>query len=155
MKIRPTRFPRYSVSDTGEVYKDGEYLKAHVRGNLTKVNDSRYMAVNISRWDEDLGKWRQAKEYVHRLVAEAFIPNPNNLSDVDHIDCNKSNNHVSNLRWVSREENMARNRLPVGTIRKRGGGGSHYIREDSGWTLIPRDQYAAYGITHETKKTSN
>ena len=42
---------------------------------------------------------------VHRLVAKAFIPNPLGLGDVDHIDGNKSNNRVENLRWVSHKEN--------------------------------------------------
>ena len=152
MKILPTRFPRYSVSDTGKVFHDGKEIAAHPRGNLTKVNDSRYMAVNISIYDEN-GKFaKQTKHYVHRLVAEAFIPNPENLSDVDHIDCVKSNNHVSNLRWSSRDDNMARNRLPNGTIRKRK---SYYIMEDGNWILIPKSEYDKHGITHETKKTSN
>jgi hypothetical protein len=44
-------------------------------------------------------------KYVHRLVGEAFIPNPNNLPQIDHIDGNKHNNDVSNLRWVSVSEN--------------------------------------------------
>ena len=43
--------------------------------------------------------------FIHRLVAEAFIPNPLGLRDVDHIDGNKSNNRVENLRWVSHKEN--------------------------------------------------
>lgn len=43
----------------------------------------------------------------HRLVAEHFIPNPNNLAEVNHIDLNKNNNHISNLEWVTRHENEA------------------------------------------------
>jgi hypothetical protein len=44
-------------------------------------------------------------EQVHRLVAICFIPNPNNLAQVNHIDGNKDNNHVNNLEWMSNEEN--------------------------------------------------
>ena len=37
---------------------------------------------------------------VHRLVADAFVPNPNKFEMVDHIDSNRQNNHPSNLRWI-------------------------------------------------------
>lgn len=43
---------------------------------------------------------------VHRLVAEAFIPNPNKLPQINHIDGNKENNNVKNLEWVNNSQNM-------------------------------------------------
>ena len=46
---------------------------------------------------------------IHRLVAQAFIPNPENKSQVDHIDSNPFNNNVENLRWVTFEEQFINN----------------------------------------------
>lgn len=44
--------------------------------------------------------------YVHRAVAIAWLPNPNNYAEVDHIDFNRRNNNVENLRWFSKSENL-------------------------------------------------
>lgn len=46
--------------------------------------------------------------YVHRLVAMAFIPNPDNLPVVDHIDHDRSNNRVDNLQWMTQKDNVRR-----------------------------------------------
>lgn len=43
---------------------------------------------------------------IHRLVAEAFIPNPKNKPFINHIDCNKQNNCIKNLEWVTARENV-------------------------------------------------
>lgn len=51
---------------------------------------------------------RFCNDYVHRLVAKAFIPNPNNYEQVDHINSNRQDNRVANLRWISRQDNNKR-----------------------------------------------
>lgn len=49
---------------------------------------------------------RSITKGIHRLVAETYLDNPNNLSDVDHIDGDRTNNHLSNLRWLSHGDNI-------------------------------------------------
>lgn len=44
--------------------------------------------------------------YVHRIIAQMFIPNPMNLSDINHKDSNPANNNVENLEWLSHEDNL-------------------------------------------------
>lgn len=43
---------------------------------------------------------------IHRLVAETFIPNPNDYRVINHIDCNKTNNNVNNLEWCTQKHNI-------------------------------------------------
>lgn len=51
---------------------------------------------------------KSKKVPIHRLVAEAFIPNPENKATVDHIDGNRKNNSIDNLRWATYSENNSR-----------------------------------------------
>jgi hypothetical protein len=85
----------YQVSDTGLV-------KTTKTGRILRPAVSRHGYERVC-----LFKMDQERRYrVHRLVAMAFIPNPENLPQVNHKDGNKRNNHVSNLEWVTNEENM-------------------------------------------------
>lgn len=67
------------------------------------LSNSGYLFVNLAIPSVN-GK-RTKQEYIHRLVALAFIPNPKNLPQVNHKDRNKRNNSVDNLEWVTQEEN--------------------------------------------------
>lgn len=58
--------------------------------------------------------------FVHRLIAEAFIPNPDNLPEVDHLNRNRADNRVENLRWVTHKEN-SRNTEQHDRVEARGG----------------------------------
>lgn len=61
-------------------------------------------------------KGKQFNAYAHRIIASKFIPNPDNLPEVNHIDSNKLNNDVSNLEWCTRSHNMKH--LKYGSIER-------------------------------------
>ena len=56
--------------------------------------------------------------HVHRLIAETFIPNPDNKPCIDHIDRNRANNDVSNLRWVTTKENAYNQKNNIPGVRR-------------------------------------
>lgn len=93
----------YQISDTGLVRRK-ERVCVDSLGRHKKIPElllqprptkTGYLRVQINYKDY----------YIHRLVAQAFIPNPLHKSEVNHIDGNKSNNCVSNLEWVTKQEN--------------------------------------------------
>ena len=90
----------YLVSSQGRVaatrFKTGSCKYPEKRIKAINDNGSGYMQVAM----------RHKNYYVHRLVAEAFIENPNGLPQVHHLDANTKNNSVDNLAWVTARENI-------------------------------------------------
>ena len=91
---------RYVINNKngGERFINGKLMK------LTKVkgreeSDTKYLVVNLRSYGSN------KVSLVHRLVAEAFIPNPNNMPEINHKDGNKENNFVDNLEWCTYSEN--------------------------------------------------
>lgn len=81
----------YFVTEDGKVFRNGKQLKTHKRDR-----ESFRPSIN--------GKQKTVQ--VHRWIAETFIPNPDNKPEINHIDGNPLNNNVSNLEWVTHQENM-------------------------------------------------
>lgn len=98
----------YQVSNLGRVRSCDRIVRCgygktrKIKGVLLKPNlmNTGYYSVMLSK---ECKGW---KVLVHRLVCEAFIPNPYNKQEVDHIDGNRINNNVCNLHWVTGKENM-------------------------------------------------
>ena len=94
----------YQVSNLGRVRsldrKVWNYIK---RGRILKAHNNGHGYYNVSLHNNDKV---EKHVYVHILVAKTFIPNPNNYTEVNHKDFNKTNNSVDNLEWVSHKQNI-------------------------------------------------
>lgn len=102
-------FPDYTVDEEGNVFS----YKTGTRYKMSPYLDGkkRYRMIDLMR------DGVKSKLLVHRLVAQAFIPNPDNLPEVDHIDNNTQNNCVSNLRWCDRKFNLQRSYETMSPVR--------------------------------------
>jgi len=93
-------FDNYEVSNLGNVrnIKTGRILKGSVNGR-------GYLMVGLSK-DK-----KPTKKTIHRIIAEVFIDNPENKPSADHIDNDKKNNDIKNLRWATSKENSQNRKI--------------------------------------------
>lgn len=91
----------YYITENGECYnsRTGKYLKG-------QISNSGYLNYNLSLTPDN-----KRRLYAHRLVAQAFIPNPDNKPEVNHINGNKLDNRLENLEWCTASENQKHNVL--------------------------------------------
>lgn len=100
---KETKFKNYYISNYGRILSKGDTENRYKRNNdlilspADNKNGNGYLFVNIC------GK----QIYVYRLVAETFIPNPNNYPEVNHKNKNKKDNRVDNLEWCDSKYNAA------------------------------------------------
>jgi hypothetical protein len=104
-------FTGYFVDKEGNIYsvlqkgcRDKFNMKKWKKAEKIKPRKTRNGYCRVCLKDDISGKRKDI--YVHRIVAETFIPNVNNVSDVNHIDSNPEKNNVENLEWTSHKENL-------------------------------------------------
>ena len=91
-------YNNYSVNENGEVRND---ISGKIKSTLV-FKRTGYCYVDLSKNN------KSKRMLIHRLVAEAFIPNPENKPTVDHADGNRKNNRIDNLRWATYSEQNSR-----------------------------------------------
>ena len=98
----------YEVSNTGRVRSVDRYIKnGHSsyrlhKGKVISLLKGEYGYIQVNLYYNG----KNYKKYVHRLVAQAFIPNPDNLPQINHKDEDKTNNRVDNLEWCTAKYNI-------------------------------------------------
>lgn len=107
-------YDKYLVSTWGKVYRvdfveqvlneDIDFCTRKLHELATETTSKGYLRVALFK--NGKRKWHK----VHRLVAKAFIPNPYNKPQINHVDGNKENNSITNLEWVTDEENKLHQR---------------------------------------------
>ena len=99
-------YPNYMISSMGNVknIKTGKLLK-------TRIGNNGYYTITLSK------KGEIKKKDIHRLIAIAFIPNPENKPEIDHINTDKIDNRIENLRWVTHKENI-NNPISISKMKK-------------------------------------
>jgi hypothetical protein len=105
-------FSGYFVTEDGRVFSawKQQYIKG-LQGSARYLNFNNITEVKYSICKGYLqvhlqNEKKKMKKTVHRLVAETYLKNPNNLSQVNHIDENKLNNHINNIEWVTQNQNI-------------------------------------------------
>lgn len=93
---KPIRGLHYEISSLGNIRNS----ESHKPISQFDKNGAGYIRVNL------FSNGKKKRCFIHRLVAEAFIPNPENKPQVNHKDGNKQNNNLENLEWVNASENM-------------------------------------------------
>lgn len=153
----------YQISNYGRIKSLEKYIKSGIKNSkkvkrkekILKIQENRYgyNYVNLSKNSEHKYKT------IHRLVAQAFIPNPQNKPQVNHIDGDKTNNCISNLEWCTSSENEIHAYKFLNKHKNNGNKGKFGKENAKAKVVLQIDKYTNkilnkyYGISEAERKT--
>ena len=134
-------YEKYGISNLGRVknLSNGKIKKASIDKSA-----GGYYRIGLYK------NGKESKKRIHVLIAQAFIPNPENKSMVDHIDKVRSNNDISNLRWVTRSQNGMNSSLS--SDNKSGCIGISYREDRDKWTAFLNKEGKSFKKQFNTKE---
>ncbi len=112
IELFQTKYIGYKISKCGKIWSDksNKFLSPF-------ITTQGYFKIRINK----------KHVFMHRLVLETFVTRPDNTYEVDHIDCNKLNNNITNLRWVTKSENNKKRKFN-GNLKKLSKNQVEYIK---------------------------
>ena len=127
-----------------KIYEDGKIINKNGLVVKPYINELGYFNFTLCK------NSKKKHFYLHRLLGLAFIPNPENKPEVDHIDRNPSNNNLENLHWVTSSENSQNTKMPNTNTT-----GHKYIYKDknfNGWRfqkIINKKRYQKFSMNKQ------
>jgi len=131
-------YPNYLIYPDGRVYSK---KRKGSKGGFMKYNKTGgYLYIGLFNGEKQITK------YIHRLIAEHYIPNHENKKEVDHINRDALDNRIENLRWVSPQENCENRGLRNDNTS--GHTNIHWVKSRKKWKFHVRGKYKKVGYFH-------
>lgn len=145
MKLIPN-FENYAISLDGRVINN---TTKKVKKPTDNHSGKGYLYVDLYK------DGKRHRKYVHRLVAEAYIPNPNNLPFVNHIDGNPKNNNYKNLEWCSARQNVEHAAKILKVMKQYKTANDKRKKKICGFNIITKEKTKVFNSIFEASKILN